>query len=270
MVLMDNTGLFALFKERNLNAIARNSGFRFSNTFFIYTSGKIGNYYVNSESVMKNGEDYAYAAESLSVMISKILGKEYDVISGGERRDFIFSNPVAVSIEKPHLSLYRDGRFIGADVNGKRIVHVSDLNNEGSSPRNLWIPMIRNLGGNVENIFFYVDRMEGGVNVMRDLGLERHAVVSLDNEAWNYLLKANVVSEDVYREIRDRMEDRDEWARRMLKTDRGFEQFVEYLKNTDMKECARKVMEVGYPDIKNELLERLKEGHRDVLNSLYC
>ena len=37
------------------------------------------------------------------------------------------------------------------------------------------------------DIFFYVDRMEGGVEEVRKFGLESHALVPLNKHAWDYL-----------------------------------------------------------------------------------
>lgn len=263
--------LFTRFKEENLEAIARNSGFEFSDTFFIYPSGQIGNYYVNSENIMKSGRDYADAITALNITLSRIVPNSYyDVISGGGRKDFIFSYPVAVGQVKPHLALYKDGSSIGADIIGKSVVHVSHLNDGGDPFRDFWIPMIKDLGGKIRHVFFYVDRMENGVKVIEELGLERHAIVPLDEGAWNYLLKLNVIDNDIYQEIRKRMEDREEWARRVLRSDKGFKQFVEYLMDVNTRKSAKKTMHEGYPDLKGELLERLKEEHRSIVDILYC
>mgnify|MGYP001588625896 FL=1 len=178
------------FQESNLGLIAENDGFKFSDTFFPYTSGEIGPYFVNSEVVVKSPTAYHHAIESLKHIVLHEIGlNNFDLISGGESRDWLFSNPLSKDIMKPLRILYKDGRKFGGDVNGKRVLHVSDLNNEGSSLRDLWVPSIRKDGGTIEHYLTYVERMEKGIGVLRSLGIQGHSVVPLDEVAWNFLLK---------------------------------------------------------------------------------
>ena len=113
--------------------------------------------------------------------------------------------------------------MLGADVKGKRVLHVSDLNNEGSSPRDMWVPSIRNAGGIIENYLSYVDRLEKGVKVLQELGIKSYPAVPLDDFAWDLLLKWEKIEEDVYKNIRERMENPDAWAVKMLQSDKGLE-----------------------------------------------
>src|SRR3989344_3362269 len=159
-----------LQQERNLDFLVANNGFQFSNTFFPYTSGQIGPYYVNSESVMKNAGHYKQACDDLSFLVSivtKNYSRDIDIIAGGEKRDWVFSNVVAEKVVKAPVMIYKDGSYIGADMNGNHVALVCDLNNEGSSPRDSWIPTIKKAGGSISHIFFYVDRLEDGTNVMK-------------------------------------------------------------------------------------------------------
>ncbi len=258
--------LSTILQERGLASLLENSGFKFSDTFFIYTSGKIGPYYINSEVVTKNENSYADTVNNISVLISLMVGDDnYDVISGGESRDWIFSYPVAFHSRKKHVSLYKDGKIIGADLEGKRVVHVCDLNNEGSSPRDLWIPIIRNSGGRIDNIFFFVDRLEDGVGVMRELGLERYAVVELNENAWNKLLKWNVINEEVYKSLRKRMEDKEEWAKSILTSDKGIKKIIEYIEAPKTKKRVFNMINRGYPWLKDYIINRLSGEGLDIV-----
>ncbi len=205
---------------------------------------------------MKNNEDFLHAINSIGALIPTTTKEDYDIISGGESRDWVFSYPVAYHLKKSPIGLYKDGRTIGADMKRKRVVHVADLNNEGSSPRDLWIPMIRKAGGIINNIYFYVDRLEEGSEVIKSLGLESNAVVPLNENAWNYLLKNSIINEEIYKSLRERIENKEEWARKMLRSDEGFRQFVAYFKDEKIKAKAEKLLDIGYPDLKDELLKR--------------
>jgi len=133
---------------------------------------------------------------------------------------------------------------------------------------NYWIPMIRNAGGQIKDIFFFVDRLEEGIEVMKNLNLEAHALVPLNEHAWNYLLTNNVINEEIYRSLRVRIENKEEWARKMLKSEAGIKQFILYLRDEKMRAKAKKVLEVGYPNLKEEILERLKQIEWDIWEKL--
>ena len=164
-------------------------------------------------------------------------------------------------------SVYNDGRINGV-LKGKTVIWVADLNNEGSSVRDKWFPAAQKAGGKLERVFFYVDRREDGVEVMKELGLGSHAVVPLDEPAWAYLRKQGVVTEDIYQNLIARgktKEERREWAVRMLRSERGLQRLYELLSSLKPKEPeqGKKVLNIGYPDLKDELVERLKKQYGD-------
>jgi len=240
-------------QKKHLEILVRNKGFEFTDTFFPYTSGEIGPYYVQSVVVENNGEDYYQVIKDMVGLISRNVKIDNStVISGGESRDWDFSNPVAYEFKLPHAKIYKNGKVLGADMKDKKIIHVADLSNEGFSLRDLWIPAIRDRGGKIEHIFFYVDRMENGPNVMEELGLQSYALVPLDDKAWDYLLENNVVSSEIYADLKERgttKEERDSWARKMLKSDRGFKILKRFFENPNTKQKAMKIIEKGYPDM---------------------
>lgn len=249
-------------------ALVRNDGFQFTDTFFPYASGEIGPYYVEPTVVENSGRDYRKACQSMARLIKNHASVPWDfVISGGESRDWDFSNPVAAMLGRPHFKIYKDGRTKGArDIAGKTVMHIADLNNQGSSPRDMWVPAIQKAGGIIEDIFFYVDKMEDGVQVMKDLGLRSHAVVPLDEHAWDILQKYEVIIPKVYNSLRARMEDKDTWARAMLRSDAGFENLKLLFMNPKTNYKARKILGTGdplgtgYPNLLNEFLERLNKA----------
>ena len=50
--------------------------------------------------------------------------------------------------------------------------------------------------------------MEKGTEVMKELGLNSHALVPLDKHAWDYLQQEGVLNQEIYNNLRQRMEDR--------------------------------------------------------------
>jgi orotate phosphoribosyltransferase len=251
-------------QKRNLSVLAKTpNGFKFTRTFVTYTSSEIGNYYVRAEDIMADGQAYATGCQDMATMVRSVVGQEFKgVISGGESRDWAFSGPVAQILGLPHTMIYKKdelGQFkvIGADMKGKTVAHVADLSNEGSSPRDMWVPTIRGVGGKIDHIFFYVDRLESGVGEMKKLGLESHAVIPLDGEAWQHLQEIGIVSPEVYKSLHERMEDKDAWAKKMLRSDEGLETLLALLGSLKTREKGQKVLSVGYPDIRDEIIDRL-------------
>jgi len=246
-------------QEKHLEILAINGGFEFTNTFFPYTSGEIGPYYVQSAVVMQNGKDYKEAVADMrrSIELETSGGADVDVISGGETRDWIFSFPIATQMGLAPAMLYKNGKYFGPNLQNKNVVHVADLSNEGSSPRDLWVPAIRNRGGKINQIFFYVDRMEQGPIVMKELGLESHALVPLDQNAWDYLREINAVSQTEYTNLRERgtsREERETWAINMLRSEVGKERLRELYNDPKQQEKAEKVI-LHYTNLSEELRE---------------
>ena len=160
---------------------------------FWYTSGKIGPYFINTHFVYGNEKDavelLSFIDESLSnkmtlpkKVFEKVLEqynknsiykdvinhlKSYieenidvsniDYISGGERRDWFFSNIIAYLLKKPHISIYKDLSTVVSSYNfentevvsnlkDKKVLHIADLITVASSYIRAWIPAITNLG----------------------------------------------------------------------------------------------------------------------------
>lgn len=259
-------------QERNLKDLFRLGGFKFTDTFFPYTSGEIGTYYVQSIDITKEGRAYQRAIGDMTeLMQATLLGWDiYSmVISGGESRDWDFSNPIASKLAVPHAKIYKDGKILGADVKGKSVIHVADLNNEGSSIRDRWHPAIKANEGKLEYVFFYVDRLENGSDVLKQLGLESTSVIPLDKHAWDYLQQIGGVNEATYRNLCERgfsKESRDSWAKAMLRSDKGSKTLATLLSNEDAKEQVKglKVIKKGYPEMGAELIDRMKHEGVDV------
>ncbi len=258
--------------KRNLEILVKNDGFKFVDTFFPYTSGKIGPYYVNSEVVMKNGSDYNQAIMDMYNLVfhmiaERVYGSSDVVISGGERRDWIFSLPTANRLEKSHLMIYKDGKIIGPEIKNRNVIHIADINNEGSSPRDKWIPTIRNNGGKIKDIFFYVDRMEDGRQVTKELGLDSLSLVYLNADSWSYLREKNIINEEIFGNLMVRNNDREEWARKMLRSDNGFRKWVEIFDEDKVK--GYNIITKGYPDIRDEMIERLDKPIKEFLRGIH-
>lgn len=184
----------------------------------ILTSGELGIYYVNTEKLLGDEGAFARYGNNAEAMIHhalaeaginerfreivKILAEEVEgllpdsvqvskvAISGGQRRDWIFSGPIADFLGYPHVALYKDGRIEDVDrilSRGSYVVHISDLLTKGSSaydPRNDpptgWVPTLRRADAQVDRLVTVVTRLQGGEGALAKAEVEVTAFVPID------------------------------------------------------------------------------------------
>ena len=208
---------------------------------FWYTSGKIGPYFINTHFVYGNEKDatelLSFIDECLSDKLTlpqkvfeKVLEQynsneiyknvidsmityikdnidvsEIDYVSGGERRDWFFSNMIAYLLNKPHLSIYKDLSVVSSDSNfklsesislleNKKILHVADLITVASSYIRAWLPAIRTLGSDICWSCVVVDRMQGGKDKIEAEGVKSLSLVQVDKNLFRIALDLNIVN----------------------------------------------------------------------------
>ncbi len=256
------------FQQDCLWHLAKNGGFQFTNTWFPYTSGWIGPYYVQSMDICKTGIGYQTAIDGIMTIMERLINKSdltIDVISGGESRDWPFSFPVAERLGVAPLMIYKDGKMLGANVDDKRVVHIADLNNEESSPRDKWIPAIRNAGGNINDIVFFVDRLEDGVEEMKKLNINSHAVIPLNEESWAFLKEEKFVNQQVFDSLVEYWNDRKGWGMKKLI------QYPEILVNILNKDKVKgmKIFNTFHPLMGESLTKALGFESKEQFNETY-
>ena len=196
----------------------------------ILTSGELGIYYINTEKLCQdNGEFEKYGDDSRAMIQHAVKmtkehpafkeaidiitdnintqtsGKGAFLISGGQRRDWLFSGPVAAKLGVPHVSLYKQIKrqqdktelvypqidSVGGfnSLNGWQIIHIADLLTEASSCYRKedaidmgWIPMIRNQQGTISKLVSIVTRLQGGEERLNEIGVEPFSFVAIDQD----------------------------------------------------------------------------------------
>ena len=250
---------------------------------FWYTSGKIGPYFINTHFVYGNEKD---AVELLSFIdecladkltlpekvFEKVLKQyetneiyknvintmknyieenidvaEIDYVSGGERRDWFFSNIIAYLLNKPHLSIYKDLSVVESDSNfestkpissldGKKVLHVADLITVASSYIRAWIPAIRNLGSKICWSCVVVDRMQGGKDKIEAEGVKSLSLVQVDKNLFKRAHELNIINESQVNMLNGFFENPDESMKQFLIS---HPEFLENSLNADEKTKKR-------------------------------
>lgn len=264
---------------------------------FWYTSGKIGPYFINTHFVYGSEKD---AVELLSYIDGALTDKmtlpkkvfekvfkqyqeneiyknvidimkkyieenisidEIDYISGGERRDWFFSNILAYLFKKPHISIYKDLTTVVSDYNfentnkvenieGKKVLHIADLITVASSYIRAWIPAIENLGGKIVASCCVVDRMQGGKEKIEEKGIKSLSLVQVDNSLFKEALELGIINENQEKMLEKFFENPDKTMRDFLV---NHPEFLENALDSDekTKKRAKLLVEQDLYNLKN-------------------
>ena len=230
---------------------------------FWYTSGKIGPYFINThfvygsekdatellsfidecladkktlpekvfKKVLKQYEEneiYHNVIDAMKNYIEKNIDvSEIDYISGGERRDWFFSNILAYLLGKPHISIYKDLSSVISDskfensetvnnIDNKKVLHVADLVTIASSYIRAWIPAIKNIGGQMCWSCVVVDRMQGGKEKIEAQGVKALSLVNVDNTLFETAYKNGIINENQLTMLKKFFENPDETMKQFL------------------------------------------------------
>lgn len=194
---------------------------------FWYTSGKLGPFYINTQflygseaaanGLLKTieeacaGEKLAFYdrvwadisaqlaacpiyAQLIDLLTEAAARLDVDFVSGGERRDFFFSMPVARKLGLGHLSIFKDLSCVYTDkdgvsmeaaqagLSGKKSVHIADLITVASSYIRAWIPAVESLGAKIAYSLAVVDRDQGGSDILAKAGCPLTTLVTIKPE----------------------------------------------------------------------------------------
>lgn len=252
---------------------------------FWYTSGKIGPYFINAQFLYGSEEDankflayidtqlenpnktelprnlflktkkqydsnsiYKDVINQMKEFIEKNIDvSEIDYISGGERRDWYFSNIIAYLLNKPHITIYKDLSTIVsnydfsenktiANLEGKKVLHIADMLNQASSYIRAWIPAIQNLNAEILWSLVPVDRMQGGSQRLQDLGINSLSIVKIAPSTFQRALELNIINKNQLDMLNKFYENPDETMREFLIK---HPDFIQNALNSDAKSVKR-------------------------------
>ncbi len=273
--------LMSLLFETNAFKVAE------ENNPFWYTSGKIGPYFINADYLYGSEQDskdllafidqelenesktdipehifkkvldhyntneiYKYVIDQMKEYIETNIGVEnVDYISGGERRDWYFSNIMAYLLNKPHVTIYKDlttvvsnSDFTSSEpvssIEGKNFLHLADLLNQSASFTRAWIPAIKNLGSSIVWSIFAVDRMQGGTETLTNDGVKVHSLLQIDDSLFTTAKELGVINDEQLTMLREFKKDPDGSMKQFLI---DHPEFIENAKNSDNPKTVKRV-----------------------------
>ena len=155
-----------------------------------------------SKELYENDKIYRNTID-LMVCNAKEIAREGEAvyISGGERRDWIFSILVAKMLDLPHIALFKNNSPYAEDgqtnLGGANVLHVADLINTASSYGTQWLPQIDEMGGKMTDTLVVNIRVDdGGKEVLKDLGIKATSLVDVDEKFFKYAYSQGAINAD--------------------------------------------------------------------------
>ena len=144
--------------------------------------------------------------------------QDFTMISGGERRDWLFSIPFAHACDIPHLFMFKNKTmFCEQPVKaGQKVLHVSDLINNAASFFDLWQPMLDSLHLGCSGNLCVNVRGENGLQRLTDAGQKTVALVTIDVDFFRRLHAADLINQATFEEIAVFFASPQDWAVRYL------------------------------------------------------
>ena len=197
----------------------------------------------------ENNEIFKYTIDTMIKAITDNVNiDEIDYISGGERRDWYFSNMIAYLLKKPHLTLFKDlEAFVSpydfsstekiTDIEGKTVLNASDLVTAASNYVRSWIPAIKNLNGKLLWTCYVVDRKQGGTEILEKEGIKTIPLALVDNSLFEKAFELGIINEGQLEMLKGFYHDPYETMRNFLI---NHPEFIENaLKSTDERTLKR-------------------------------
>lgn len=219
---------------------------------FWYAAGTPGPFYVNTElvlgaelsgkllsgitSVVEGTSDSALRAQKLAPLMMESFEKDdfyqsiiatmavraqesfgpgaFSFVSGGERRDWLFSIPLARVLGVEHIYLFKNGEAHCENpwAPGAKTLHVSDLVNNAASHFDAWFPILEKNGLSCPGTVCVNTRGTNGLSRLEAVG---HKVVALNGVGMPFFetcCRNGLIGQEIVDEMRLFFDDPRTWA----------------------------------------------------------
>jgi len=188
----------------------------------------------------KNSDTYRRV---IAAMVEKAKSEfpagSYDLVSGGERRDWLFSIPFAHELGIRHAFLFKDGSIYSEQKfqPGEKALHVADLINNAASYFDMWFPILSKAQLDCIGTLCVNSRGSNGVNRLTEHGCKIIALNAVDTGFFEKSVASGLIEKDTLEEIATYFTSPKQWAAKYL---------------------AANVALFGVPELDGKSFERLK------------
>lgn len=137
-----------------------------------------------------------------------------NLISGGERRDWLFSIPMAKLMGLRHVYLFKNGAYYCEKpvTEGEVALHVSDLINNAASYFDNWLPILQKAKLSCAGTICVNSRGSNGVDRLKAAHLKVVALNSIDVSFFEKSLENGLIDEGTLEELRVFFASSKDWA----------------------------------------------------------
>ncbi len=175
-------------KERMANILFKVDAVKFG--VFKLSSGKASPYYIDLRVIPSFPDAFRQIVEFYAQAITNEIGlKNFDRIAGIPLAGIPFASQIAYNLKKPFLYMRkgvkrhgRERRVEGVLVSGDRVLLVDDLLTTGLSLKKA-AAAVRAEGGVVSEALVFLDRQEGGRQLLENSGIKIHSLLNMSEIA---------------------------------------------------------------------------------------
>jgi len=192
-------------KERMANILFKIDALKFG--VFKLTSGKASPYYIDLRVIPSFPDAFREICESYGQYISNEIGvKSFNRIAAIPMAGIPFASQIAYNLKKPFLYVRkgirlhgRERRVEGILVSGDKVLLIDDLLTTGLTLKKA-ADAVRAEGGVVTEAVVFLDREEGGLQLLEQNGIKLHALLKM-SEVANVLYEIGAIDEESLKTI---------------------------------------------------------------------
>jgi len=192
-------------KERMANILFKIDALKFG--VFKLTSGKASPYYIDLRVIPSFPDAFREICESYGQYISSEIGvKSFNRIAAIPMAGIPFASQIAYNLKKPFLYVRkgirlhgRERRVEGILVSGDKVLLIDDLLTTGLTLKKA-ADAVRAEGGVVTEAVVFLDREEGGLQLLEQNGIKLHALLKM-SEVANVLYEIGAIDEESLKTI---------------------------------------------------------------------
>ncbi len=171
------------------------------------TSGKVSPYYIDLRVVPSFPDAFRQICDFYGESITSQVGlKNFDRIAGVPLAGIPFASQIAYNLKKPFLYVRKGVRLHGRQrrvegilVSGDRVLLVDDLVTTGLTLKRA-AEAVRAEGGVVNEAVAFLDREEGGKEILARSGIKLHSLLKM-SEVANTLFEIGAIDEESLKTI---------------------------------------------------------------------
>ena len=193
---------FAIFLYKN-NII------RFGN--FTLTSGKNSSYYVDLRLIPSYPHQFRKMIKNLQNLIVEKTGlDDFDCLASVPTGGLVVTSALAIEILKPLIYVRSKPKEHGTtkSIEGKisagmKVVMIDDVMTTGTSVLN-GINQLKEAGLLVSDLYVIVNRLEGGDEVLSDIGVQTHQLTDI-LEITDILFQEKLIDKEIFEKIKNQV-----------------------------------------------------------------